>query len=36
MKTWVCVICGHRHKGDSPPSVCPECGAHKEMFKEEK
>ncbi len=29
---WVCLVCGHEHQGDSPPEVCPVCGAEPEQF----
>lgn len=32
MKTWVCSVCGHVHKGDSAPEKCPTCQAPAEKF----
>jgi rubrerythrin len=32
MKKWMCTICGHVHKGEEPPDVCPTCGAQTEDF----
>lgn len=39
MKKWKCLICNYIHEGDSPPDICPVCGATSENFvlvKEEK
>lgn len=32
MKKWRCTRCGYIHEGDTPPEVCPICGAPKDMF----
>lgn len=32
MKKWRCIICGYIHQGDSPPEICPVCGASPEEF----
>jgi len=29
---WKCSVCGFMHDGDTPPDVCPKCGAPKEKF----
>lgn len=29
---WRCTVCNYIHDGDSPPDVCPICGAPKEKF----
>jgi rubrerythrin len=34
MKEWKCKICGYVHEGESPPDVCPICGAGKDKFVE--
>ena len=34
MKKWVCLVCGYTHTGDTPPEVCPVCGAPAEKFRE--
>ncbi len=34
MKKWECTVCGYIHEGDSPPDICPVCGAGAEYFKE--
>ncbi|QTQ14338.1 NADH peroxidase [Treponema parvum] len=36
MKKWVCKICGYVHTGDSAPEKCPQCGASKDKFEEQK
>ena len=36
MKKWICVPCGYVHEGDTPPDVCPLCGAGADSFEEEK
>lgn len=36
MKKWVCSVCGYVHEGDNPPENCPQCGAPKEKFSEQK
>ena len=36
MKKWVCGVCGYVHEGDAPPDKCPQCGAPKEKFAEQK
>ena len=30
--TWVCSVCGHRHKGATPPDKCPLCGVNSDRF----
>ena len=35
MKKWICTICGYVHEGDTPPDVCPQCGAPAEKFEEQ-
>ena len=32
MNKWRCKICGFIHEGDSPPNICPVCGAGSEDF----
>lgn len=32
MKKWICTVCGYIHYGDTPPDMCPKCGAPKEKF----
>lgn len=32
MKRWICTVCGYIHEGDTPPDICPQCGAPKEKF----
>ncbi|MBP2026115.1 FAD-dependent oxidoreductase [Peptoniphilus stercorisuis] len=32
MKKWRCLICNYIHEGDSPPDICPVCGASSENF----
>lgn len=27
MKKWRCLVCGEVFDGDTPPDVCPVCGA---------
>ena len=34
MKKWECTVCGYIHEGDTPPDICPVCGAGAEYFKE--
>ena len=29
---WKCSVCGYMHDGDTPPNVCPKCGAPAEKF----
>jgi rubrerythrin len=36
MKKFVCSVCGYVYEGDEPPAVCPQCGAPKEKFVEQK
>lgn len=31
---WICTVCGYVHEGDSPPEICPVCGAAKELFEQ--
>lgn len=33
MKKWRCTVCGYIHEGDTPPEICPVCGAGSEFFK---
>jgi NAD(P)H-nitrite reductase large subunit len=33
LKKWRCKICGYIHEGDTPPGVCPVCGADPTEFK---
>lgn len=34
MNKWRCTICGYIHEGETPPDVCPLCGAGLEAFEE--
>ncbi len=34
IKRWKCKVCGYIHEGNSPPDICPVCGAPKEDFEE--
>jgi rubrerythrin len=34
VKLWRCEICGDPYIGDSPPSNCPFCGAHRKYIRE--
>ncbi|CAA7602804.1 Flavin reductase like domain protein [Acididesulfobacillus acetoxydans] len=34
MKQWRCTICGYIHTGETPPDVCPVCGADSSFFEE--
>lgn len=34
MKKWRCTVCGYIHEGETPPDVCPVCGAGPEAFEE--
>ncbi|KLU60954.1 high molecular weight rubredoxin [Peptococcaceae bacterium CEB3] len=34
MKQWRCTICGYVHTGETPPEVCPVCGADSSFFEE--
>ncbi len=36
VKLWRCEICGDPYVGESPPSSCPFCGAHRSYIKEAK
>lgn len=36
MKIFFCTVCGYLHEGDSPPDLCPVCGASKDKFEEVK
>ncbi len=36
MKKFVCSVCGYVHEGETPPEKCPQCGAPKEKFNEQK
>ena len=29
---WKCMVCGHEHRGDRPPSTCPVCGVGSDLF----
>lgn len=31
-KKWICVVCGYECEGETPPEVCPVCGAGPEDF----
>ena len=31
-KRWRCTVCGYIHTGETPPEVCPICGADASMF----
>ena len=31
-KSWLCVVCGYVHEGDSPAETCPICAATSEHF----
>ena len=35
MKKFVCKLCGYVHEGDTPPEICPLCGAPASEFIEE-
>lgn len=32
MDKFKCTVCLYIHNGDSPPEICPKCGAPKEKF----
>lgn len=34
MKKWRCTVCGYVHTGETPPEVCPVCGADSLFFEE--
>ena len=34
MKTFLCTVCGYVHEGDTPPDICPVCGATADKFVE--
>lgn len=34
MKKWTCKVCGYTHQGDTPPKICPQCGASQSQFDE--
>lgn len=36
MKKFVCMVCGYVYEGENPPEKCPQCGAPKEKFVEQK
>ena len=36
MKKFVCSVCGYVQEGNEPPEKCPQCGAPKEKFVEQK
>lgn len=36
MKKWVCKVCGYVHTGDNAPEKCPQCGASRDKFEEQK
>ena len=36
MKKFVCSVCGYVYEGDVPPAKCPQCGAPREKFVEQK
>jgi flavorubredoxin/pyruvate/2-oxoglutarate dehydrogenase complex dihydrolipoamide dehydrogenase (E3) component len=29
---WRCLVCGHIHRGEQPPNICPACGVGPENF----
>ena len=31
-KRWKCTICGYVHTGETPPAICPVCGADRSAF----
>lgn len=33
-KSWICLVCGYIHHGDSAPDFCPVCGADHSDFSE--
>ena len=35
-KTWECLNCGHRHIGNSAPTVCPVCNHPQSYFEVQK
>lgn len=35
-RVWVCQVCGHEHVGDTPPDVCPDCGADADQFEKKR
>jgi nitrite reductase (NADH) large subunit len=32
LRAWRCAVCGHIHRGPTPPEFCPVCGAPQEDF----
>lgn len=36
MKKWICNVCGYTHNGDEAPERCPQCGAMKTEFTEQR
>lgn len=32
MVLWRCHVCGYIWEGDTPPSICPKCGAGADEF----
>ncbi len=32
IKKWSCTVCGYIHEGESPPEICPVCGAARYQF----
>lgn len=36
MSKWICKVCGYTHQGDEAPEICPQCGASKSRFYQEK
>ena len=32
MIQWKCAVCGYIHEGDTPPDICPVCGASEDRF----
>lgn len=34
MKKWKCTVCGYVHVGETPPELCPVCGADQSKFVE--
>lgn len=36
MGKWICKVCGYTHHGDEPLERCPQCGASRSQFYEER
>ncbi len=32
MTLWRCTVCGYIAQGDTPPMICPKCGAGADAF----